>query len=531
MAYSAKILADNLAPSGKRIVTYEVTFPRIVLAEFNTHRQFCLAGDSELEFELPTGKTRRVYRMRLSDFADKWFGGARRIKANPKKTYDLSWVQPEVSYDPWEIAVKMGMANPGAINIACRDGRLPAIKNGRQWVVRGEDLIAWRASAPEHTRFDIRARLSGMRIRQLNEKTGRIQTSTVVDVYRSGEKEVFEVVAGKHHVAGSKDHRVLTMDGWKTIGDLTLDDHLIIRKFGKEAKDKFGARFSRIDGVWQGGTYLYGAPVKVKSIKSRGVEQTYDLEIAGDFPNFLANGVVVHNSRNSASSRAIPVEKMLTRVEEDPFIPVYWGKNQKGMQADSELTESEQDKARFAWLAAKGRAVDWAKTLLDLGVHKQVTNRLLEPFLWQTVIVTATEFDNFFALRTHRDAQPEIREIALRMEKLYDEHEPLEVEEGFWHLPLVEDRAELEAAGYTLDDIKRISVGRCARVSYLTHDGRRDPKADLELCERLRASGHMSPFEHVAQALSERIVSGNLIGWHQYRKGLTGEAIYQPVEA
>ena len=575
----------------------EVTFPRIVLAEFNTHRMFCLAGDALLEFDAPSAHhkgARRVQRMRLDEFADKWFGGARRTASNPKKIYDLSWVQPDVAYDPRESAAKMGGSNPSVINTACRDGRLPATKEGRRWVVLGKDLLAWRASAPEHTRFDIRDRLRGMHIRQLNETTGRVQTSTVVNVCRSGEKEVFEVTAGKYRVAGSKDHRVLTMDGWKTIGELTLDDHLIVRKFGKEAKDKFGARFNRIDGVWrcawqrqmrdefraestlcrscgvedgvvvhhvvpvyeaphraldktnvtllcfdchekqhhtqgwQGGTYLYGAPVKVKSIKSRGVEQTYDLEIAGDFPNFLANGVVVHNSRNSASSRAIPVEKMLKRVKEDPFIPIYWGKNQKGMQADEELTDKEKRIAESLWLITRDDVVTQVERILDLGVHKQITNRLLEPFMWNTVIVTATEWENFFALRTHRDAQPEIREIAVRMKDLYLSHEPKPLKTWQWHVPLVEDEDQLKADGFTLEQINRIAVGRCARVSYLTHEGQRDPKADLELCERLQSSGHMSPFEHIARALPIAVPNGNFVGWEPLRKRLPNEAIYQP---
>lgn len=247
------------------------------------------------------------------------------------------------------------------------------------------------------------------------------------------------------------------------------------------------------------------------------------------FPRIVLAEFNTHRmfSRNSASSRAIPVEKMLKRIEEDPFVPTYWGKNQKGMQAEVELSSEEQHNARYVWLSARDAAVRSVKDLLRLGVHKQITNRLLEPFLWQTCLVTATEFDNFFALRCHKDAQPEIREVAMMMERLYDEHEPVEVEEGFWHLPLVEDRAELEAAGYTPEDIRRISVGRCARVSYLTHDGKRDPKADLELCERLRTSGHMSPFEHIAQAFTDPDESGNFVGWDQYRKMLTGEAIYQ----
>lgn len=248
------------------------------------------------------------------------------------------------------------------------------------------------------------------------------------------------------------------------------------------------------------------------------------------FPRIVLAEFNTHRmlSRNSASSRAIPIERMLARVQDDPFIPTYWGRNQKGMQAEQELSAMDQHDARYAWLSARDRAVAYAKDLLAAGVHKQITNRLLEPWLWQTVIVTATEWQNFFALRCHPDAQPEIREIAVRMKALYEQRTPFPVKEGTWHLPLVDDGAELAADGFTLEQIRDISVGRCARVSYLTHDGKRDPQADLELCDRLRASGHMSPFEHVARAISTPELSGNLTGWSQYRKMLDGEAIYQP---
>lgn len=247
------------------------------------------------------------------------------------------------------------------------------------------------------------------------------------------------------------------------------------------------------------------------------------------FPRIVLAEFNTHRmfSRNSASSRAIPVEKMLARVEADPFVPTYWGKNQKGMQAEQELSEKERLIADGLWEGAKLDALTNARRLLDLGVHKQLVNRLLEPFMWQTVIVTATEYENFFALRAHKDAQPEIREIATRMNELYRASAPVAVPEGFWHLPLVWDAEQLRADGLTDEQIRLVSVGRCARVSYLTHDGKRDPKADIELCQRLQASGHMSPFEHVARAAATPVQSGNLTGWHQFRKEQSGESIYQ----
>jgi thymidylate synthase ThyX len=252
------------------------------------------------------------------------------------------------------------------------------------------------------------------------------------------------------------------------------------------------------------------------------------------FPRIVLAEFNTHRvfSRNSASSRAIPVEKQIEKVMSDPFIPVYWGKNQKGMQAEEELGEWEQTDATRLWLEARDRAVIDAKDILALGVHKQITNRLLEPFMWQTCLVSATEWENFFALRCHRDAQPEIREVALMMMDAYNEHVPEEKSPYSWHLPLCEDRDELEGNGF---DPVRVSAGRCARVSYLTHDGVRDPAQDVALCDRLVKSGHMSPMEHQAFVGSDAHgnwwntkFSGNFRRpWLQFRKTIANEEVFR----
>lgn len=595
----AKILADSISPAGVRLTTMEVVMPRIVLAEFNTHRTFCLAGDAELEFDLPAGRSgcRRVYKMRLDEFVDKWLHGARRYAANPKREYALGWVEPHVIYNAMEAASLMGMSAQHAINAACRQGKLESCKgaDGRTWEFTGQALLDWRASKPKHTRFDMRAKLSGMSIRQLNEATGDIQTANVVGAVESGMKDVFELIAGDFSVAGSRDHRVFTPGGWKTIGELKPGDYIVVRKFGKHEDEKLDPlRLKKINGKWrnlwqskkrqelvaedencrrcgarpgveihhiepvyknpqrafdetnitllcaechscehavqgwQTPNYLYGAAVAVEEVVYRGKEKTYDLTISGDFPNFLANGVVVHNSRNSASSRAIPVEKMMRRVIEDPYTPERWGSNGKGMQDHGELGEVESHAAERAWLKARDNAVLQVRELLDIGVHKQTTNRLLEPFMWHTVIVTATEWSNFFNLRCHPMAHPAIRRTAEAMREAMESNEPEPIAVGEWHLPLVDERdAEL-----SIEDKVKASAARCARVSYLTHDGVRSVEKDLELYERLVSHGHMSPLEHPATPMDpwgmgletpEETFAGNFRGWIQDRKTIHGE--------
>lgn len=283
----------------------------------------------------------------------------------------------------------------------------------------------------------------------------------------------------------------------------------------------------------------YRAKMLCDSISPSGIRLS-TMEVT--FPRIVLAEFNTHRmlSRNSASSRAIPVEKQLKKIKETPFIPEYWGKNQKGMQADQELSDDQKGDAITSWQNACHYAYDMAKWMMEIGVHKQLANRLLEPFMWHTVIVSATEWNNFFALRCHRDAQPEIRNIAMLMRELLQISTPREQGYRTWHLPLIQpDEIHnwiTENPGRTYDDIvemwKKISVGRCARVSYLTHDGRRDLEADIKLCEDLRASGHMSPFEHVARPMNHKegdptkSFQGNFRGWIQYRKELPNEHDY-----
>jgi thymidylate synthase ThyX len=223
------------------------------------------------------------------------------------------------------------------------------------------------------------------------------------------------------------------------------------------------------------------------------------------FPRYVLAELNTHRmfSRNSASSRAIPTTKQLEMIDNNPFIPFYWGKNQPGMQAHTEVGEFEKREAITAWLHAKDAAVRQARTLLELGVHKQVVNRILEPFMWHTVVITATEWSNFFALRANPDAQPEIRHVAELMLEAYQNSTPVPLEEDEWHLPFIQDGERNGRFEFT-EAARKISAARCARVSYLTHEGIRDHDADLRLYDRLVAGGHMSPLEHVATPFTYR---------------------------
>ncbi|MBV9646870.1 MAG: FAD-dependent thymidylate synthase [Candidatus Eremiobacteraeota bacterium] len=240
------------------------------------------------------------------------------------------------------------------------------------------------------------------------------------------------------------------------------------------------------------------------------------------YPRFIHAELLTHRvfSRNAASSRAIPIKKMIAAVREEPAMPVFWGKNQAGMSARQEVDAVARSRAESEWRGALQNALATAERLSDsdIDLHKQLVNRVLEPFAWITVIVTATEWSNFFTQRCHPDAQPEIKHLADLMLSSFCESVPRTVGMGAWHLPLIaEDEESLE-----VETLRKLSVARCARVSYLTHAGVRDHQKDLELFERLvagGANGHWSPFEHVATPLERADAwSANVRGWKQYRK-------------
>ena len=580
---TATVIADSISSYGKRITTLQLKYPRFIHSEFMTHRTFCLAGDSRLDFELPSGG---IYSMTLREFSEKWHNGACTGKS-PRHNGEFLSLDATTVYSAKQVADSLGFARALNVNAACRAGAVGgAFKHKGVWFATGANWNKWRESTGTR-RFSIRSRLQQMRIRQVDEGTFGIRLSTIVNCVASGEKPVFRLTAGNYSVVASKDHRILTSEGWKTLEQIQPGkDAVCTYRYGTGAKED---RFKKIDGVWvaqwartvkdqiairqnhlchvsgnpleksfhihhviprherpdlafdlgnvvavnadehrrlhekqgwQTGVPLSSQFCVVDGIFLEGNQDTYDLEIAGDFPNFFADGIVVHNSRNAASSRAIPVVKMIEQVRNDPALPIHWGLNQPGMQASKEHAEPEKAQ-RWWWLAAES-AAEQAERLNELGLHKQIVNRVLEPFQWMHTIVTATEWDNFFDLRCHPDAQPEFQALANAIRTAMDESSPVKRASGTqwassWHLPYVSDDERANLHPHTLP---KISAARCARVSYLKHDGTIPSiEDDMALFERLVGSKplHASPIEHQACAASSVARSRNFLGWHQYR--------------
>ena len=294
------------------------------------------------------------------------------------------------------------------------------------------------------------------------------------------------------------------------------------------------------------------ARVVADSINNTGNRiTTFELE----YHRYIHGEVMTHRlfGRNAMSSRAVPISKMIQQVKDNPATPIHWGKNQSGMQSKVELVGFELEQAQNEWALAAQSAVSHAEHLASYSGHKQIVNRLLEPFQMMKVVLTATEFANFFWLRCDADAQPEIQELAKCMFEAMNESNPELLKVGEWHTPYVEHfRGSDGDAGvqYIVDNVGvseeeaiAIASSCCAQVSYRNIDNSYD-KA-MTVYERLGVGGnkiHASPFEHLAMPMNNdhledmhirgdkwpegvthfsskgEFWSGNLKGWTQYRQ-------------
>jgi hypothetical protein len=288
------------------------------------------------------------------------------------------------------------------------------------------------------------------------------------------------------------------------------------------------------------------AKIILDSISPGGVRlTTFELE----YPRFILAEFNTHRmiSKNTASSRAIPVAKMLEYVSNQPAVPVEWGKNQPGMRADEQVNTETAKNAEFTWLQARDHAVKFSSVLHELGIHKQVANRLVEPFQTVKTVATATEWANLWWLRDHPDAQPEFRELAHKMHRLYKQSQPVPVQAGEWHLPYVPTKRAFNHSIMYIDETTgqemsvelaiQVSASCCAQVSYR--------KTDMTVSKAKRIyhqlidskPAHASPVEHQATPIQQgnepgvshldkhgNLWSGNFRGWIQHRKTIPEEA-------
>lgn len=257
-------------------------------------------------------------------------------------------------------------------------------------------------------------------------------------------------------------------------------------------------------------------------------------------------------SRNAGSSRARPSAAIIKQVREDPWGPLEFGLNQKGMQAaeNNDLALIAKSEDRWRWAALK--AADAAQGLHELGLHKQVVNRVLEPFTFIDVVLTSTDLNNWFGLRNHKDADPSIRDLAAHMLEEYQKAHFTLLKPGMWHMPYIRPEdvknvvnritcggvlRKLPTDAEVNEYLLKISTARCARTSYKAFDGLPSSMDDdIALFEKLVVAQplHASPAEHQAtpdewlgsrEGWANDELHGNFRGWVQHRKLIPGEYI------
>lgn len=294
---------------------------------------------------------------------------------------------------------------------------------------------------------------------------------------------------------------------------------------------------------------------------------TFELE----YPRFIHAELMTHRvfSRNAASSRAIPVKTSIELIRSNPAMPSHWGKNQPGMSAKEEndetftrqifsgfdmngnvINEVEVLSREQVWVEASKIMLDYAAWFDEKKYHKQIVNRLLEPFTHIKVVVTASTFENWFWLRDHPDAQPEIKILAATMLKRFKDSEAKLLKVGAWHVPYYYDgvwepetingtdlfdvNSLVDKHGCTLSDALAISSSCCAQVSYRKLDDSLDKAKNIfkRLVESMPP--HFSPFEHQATPMASDVDfnvsgvthldkygfywSGNFRNWIQHRQ-------------
>lgn len=263
---------------------------------------------------------------------------------------------------------------------------------------------------------------------------------------------------------------------------------------------------------------------------------TFELQ----YPRFIHAELGTHRllSRNSSSSRAIPTDKFIEYLTAHP---IYFGINKAGMSAEEELSVEQSNEFIKDWFELRDVCVKVVQGWKDkYNVHKQIINRVLEPWFIMKTIVTATNFDNFFWLRSHKDAQPEIKVLSDMMLEEYSKSSPTLVLDREWHMPYIDEEIDFNDFNSVQDAIK-ISISCCAQVSYRNNDMTLDKASRIFEKLLINEPIHASPAEHIATPLGHYEIQareelatrfndpgieycGNLKGWRQYRKTLKNES-------
>lgn len=519
------------------LYTFVLRYPRMIHSEFMTHR--CLTADTVLTFDLPSGSKGskcKAYQMTLGDFWDKWengssphatrWGGVRRYdmkgRLNKMRLRSVDESTMEVTHttitDCWKVGVKpVYQLTAGDFSVTCTADHLILTDSGwkeLQDIAVGRDKV-YCNTRKKYTepRFDPYKKINGEWVSSWNAKVNPEVSER--QGFRCADCGAEDKPLEIHHVIPRHENPDLAFDIDNVVA-LCNECHKI--------------RHSRQG--WQGASQCNLMAVGVDSIEYVGEEEVFDISVSSDYHNFLANGITVHNcfSRNASSSRAIPVNKVIEQVDSKPVVPTKVYMNKAGMVGDVEAPIDVATDFYNLWLDAARNAVETAKCMEKLGIHKQHINRILEPFQYINVIVTATDWDNFLNLRLASDAQPEMQDLARAIKGEMDKvgNKIISVYRicgKYVSLPFITQEEvdshcmnSFSSSEVLIEDLMLISSARCARVSYNNHDGScPDEHKDKKLARRLLDAGHMSPMEHPCIWAGDMRYHKNLYGWKSLR--------------
>lgn len=281
--------------------------------------------------------------------------------------------------------------------------------------------------------------------------------------------------------------------------------------------------------------------------------RTFELE----YQRFFHSEGLTHRmlSKNSSSTRAIPVDRAIELVMEKTAMPIHWGENNPGMQSKRVLSDQQLELAKIEWLKLRDSIISHVKIMSDktgINGHKQWAGRPLEVMSFIKVVLTGTDLENLWYLRDHVDAQPEFRELVRGMQSVSEKSTPTVLKPGQWHLPyidFIDGKYYSNGIELDLDTAKRVSASCCAQASYRKLDDSIE-KADkvfkmLNLDTESNDPKHSSPVEHQATPMDDNSIpfnpntwehgithvrrdgslwSGNFRNWIQFRQLIPNEA-------
>ncbi|MFG3229167.1 FAD-dependent thymidylate synthase [Kitasatospora sp. NPDC048194] len=395
---------------------------------------------------------------------------------------------------------------------------MPAAKGGVTWHKKAEK---WRAQvrhkgevhhlglhetreAAEAAVAEFRALHPGKRTRKLDsvrrnhvrcfdERTLLAERAPIVDVMESGVKKLIRLsTASGKQLRCSRDHAILTPDGWRKAGELAVGDAVMVggtaarpsealvppslrrgigvwtamqrnrlideldvcylcsRTFPREAlqldhvvpvaldlgkaldeknlqpacEDCHAAKSADEQALAKrGGKVALAKADLVTAIADDGEEMTYDLAVEGPWHNFLANGIVVHNSYNEESGRYRELQPVFYLPAEERKL-VQQGR--PGRYEFVEGTPEQYGTATGAMEAAYREAYARYQEMLAAGVAREVARAVLPVGLFSSMYATcnARSLMHFLSLRTKREnsavpsfPQREIEMVAEQMEQ------------------------------------------------------------------------------------------------------------------